>query len=193
MRARRLDVLSTPTLLLIALCGATIVGCGSVPPKASPDDPAGNFAYVSQGIMRGGRPDQVGVARLADMGAKTIINLEDDDDVVELEKQWAESLRLSFVSHPMSGLSTPNDDGVNDVLAILADETRRPVYVHCMQGKDRTGIVIALHRVFNEGWSPRAAWDEMYAHGFNNILIALKHYFEKKTGFDSYNNASCVY
>jgi protein tyrosine/serine phosphatase len=49
---------------------------------------------------------------------------------------------------------------------------------------DRTGVIIALHRVYNEGWTPKDANDEMMALGFNTLLIPLHKYYEKKTNWE---------
>ena len=81
-------------------------------------------------------------------------------------------------------MQTPNDNEVNDILAKLADPANRPVFVHCMQGHDRTGLIIGLFRVFVEKWTPQAAHDEMMALGFTSILVSMNHYFEQKTGWD---------
>lgn len=158
-------------------------GCSGVPAKASPDDPAGNFSVVESGLYRGGRPDQAGVQRLAQMGVKTIVDLENDDAVIATERGWAEALGITFVSAPLSGTSTPPDDVVNVALGTLEDMSRRPAYVHCMKGQDRTGVIVALYRVFHDGWTPKDAHDEMEALGFNNLLLALHDYFADKTGF----------
>jgi protein tyrosine/serine phosphatase len=157
-------------------------GCGSVPAKSNPNDPAGNFLQVSPGIYRGGRPDQPGIDALVKLGVKTIIDLEDDDEAIAAERGWAEQAGITFLSQPMNGLDSPDDHEVDETLArISADQ---PVFVHCMQGHDRTGLIIALYRVFYQGWTPQAAHDEMMADGFNSILLAMNHYFEEKTGWD---------
>jgi protein tyrosine/serine phosphatase len=158
-------------------------GCGGVPAKSQPTDPAGNFKEVSTGIYRGGRPDQAGVeVDLPNLGVKTIIDLENDDQAIALERSWAQQAGINFISKPMNGMDSPNDGEVNDILAKI--RTEQPVYVHCMQGHDRTGLVIALYRVFYEGWSPKAAHDEMMADGYNSLLIAMNHYFEEKTHWE---------
>ncbi len=169
---------------LFALGVLALAGCGGVPAKASPDDPAGNFYQVSDTVYRGGRPDGEGVMRLAAIGVKTIIDLEDDDDAVARERVWAANAGLFFIHEPMNGLETPRDGEVNDILAKLDDPTIQPLYVHCTEGVDRTGLIIALYRVIDEGWTPAAAHAEMMAHGFKSILMAMNHYFEEKTGWD---------
>jgi len=171
-------------LSFAAAAALALPGCGSVPPKASPDDPAGNFYRVSLTVFRGGRPDESGVAALKRIGVKTIIDLEDDDNAVNQEKIWADQNGLGFFHEPMNGLQTPNDNEVNDILAKMNDTSLTPVYVHCMEGVDRTGLIIALYRVIYEGWTPKDAHDEMMMRGFKSILIAMKDYFEKKTNWE---------
>jgi len=84
----------------------------------------------------------------------------------------------------MTGTSKPNNDEVNLVLARMADPGARPLFIHCMKGEDRTGLLVALHRVINEGWKPADAHAEMMAHGFNSLLLELNHYFEDKTHWE---------
>jgi protein tyrosine/serine phosphatase len=177
MHAHSIAVLSLATFA---------AACGGIPAKANPDDPAGNFHQVSEGIYRGGRPpDEASVARLTDFGVKTIINLEGDDHpAVEQERGWAAAHGLDFIWIPMIGTAEPVDSAVDQALEYLADENLRGVYVHCLKGMDRTGVIIALHRIYNERWPARKAYDEMEALGFNNLLITLKNYFKAKARLD---------
>ncbi len=170
--------------LATVLCAAAVPACGGVPAKASPTDPAGNFSQVTPNLYRGGRPDQPGVAALKQMGVKTIIDLENDDAAVATEQSWAQQDGLLFIHEPMNGLETPKDAEVDDILSKINDPNLQPVYVHCMQGHDRTGLIIALYRVFDMGWTPKDAHDEMMALGFNSLLIAMNSYFENRTHWE---------
>ena len=172
-----------PSSLLPMIALLVLPACGSVPGKASPNDPAGNFSQVSPAIYRGGRPDQPGVQALVQMGIKTIIDLENSDEVVATESGWAKQAGLNFIHEPMNGLEAPRDAEVDDILAKMNDPSLQPVFVHCMQGVDRTGLIIALYRVITEGWTPKDAHAEMMDHGFKSILVAMNHYFEQKTNW----------
>ena len=70
----------------------------------------------------------------------------------------------------MVGIETPNDNEVDDILAKMGDPSLQPVYVHCTEGVDRTGLIIALYRVIEQGWAPKDAHDEMMAHGFKSLI-----------------------
>lgn len=181
--ARLLSLLSFLSVPL-ALTGSLLSGCGGVPVKASPGDPSGNFHEVSPGLYRGGRPDQVGVERLREMGVRTIVNLENDAQVVTQERGWAESVGIAFVHAPMDGMRRPDDGQVNAVMTHLADPAQGPFFVHCLKGMDRTGAIVAVHRVANERWLPADAYDEMKAMGFNGLLFKLKDYVKEKIRLD---------
>jgi protein tyrosine/serine phosphatase len=110
------------------------------------------------------------------------VNLENEAGPVDDERAWTAELGLREVVAPMSGISSPDNAIVGGALAVLADETARPVFVHCARGRDRTGVIIALHRVFNEGWDAEEARAEMMERGFTSELVALRKYFEEKVG-----------
>src|SRR4051794_21540897 len=133
-----------------------------------------SFAMVGAGLYRGGHPDDAGLAYLQQIGVKTIVDLEIGDFIeawpwdITHEQKSAGALGFDFVRQPMSAF-TPfvNDDAMNTTLAILADSSRQPIFVHCKHGQDRTGLVIGLERVFNEGWEPADAYQEMLDYGFH--------------------------
>lgn len=167
------------------LCAISLIGCGggSMGSKAAPDDPSGNFHEVSPTLYRGGRPDQAGVTKLAAMGVRTIVDLEDDMGAVAHERSWADGLGLAHRNVPLNGERTPDDEAVNGLLALFVDEAAGPVFVHCQEGVDRTGLIVGLHRVFNEGWTAPDAYGEMKALGFKTHLSALRNYYSVKTGY----------
>jgi len=170
-----------PTRLALLFSLAAAAACSSVPENTS-ENPTANFVQVSPGVYRGARPDRAALERMAGMSIRTIINLEDDAAAIEEERVWAEELGLTQVVTSMTGLDNPSNREVAGVLGVLADKQNHPVFVHCMKGMDRTGAIIALHRIFNEGWSASEARAEMMHHGFNNVLLTMREYFDLKSG-----------
>ena len=162
-------------VLILALAG---------PSAQAADAPILRFREVSPGIYRGARPETAGMEYLAKMGVKVDLNLDNSRAANEQEARDAKRLGIQLISRPMSGFSPPNDAQVDGTLAILADPQNRPIFVHCKHGQDRTGLIIGLHRVFNEQWTPAQAYEEMKELGFHPELVFLKHYYEEKTGYD---------
>ncbi len=142
-----------------------------------------NFREVSPGIYRTGRPTEKGLTDLAkEKGIKTVINLEDSSSAQKKEKAWAEKLGLTYMPYPTDSFARPDDTKVAEILEILKDQTRYPILIHCKHGEDRTGMMVGLHRVFNEGWKADVAYQEMLDLGFHTILFELKNYYKEKTG-----------
>lgn len=166
------------------LLAAALAGCASA---ASTDTVKiiPNFREVAPGVFRGGQPTPEGWAYLKSKGVKTVIKLnfkEEGDD--------AEAVRLGMelidCSGPPSELknmfSSPKPEALRRAVAVLADLKARPVYVHCLHGQDRTGLVIGLHRVLNEGMSKQAAWVEMRRNGFHRSLRGLRSFWKSFDG-----------
>lgn len=166
---------------LAVLAVSVVVACGGQKPRLlHPGDPSTDFYTVSPGIYRGGRLDEGGILRLQKLGVKTILNLENDGSAIALEAKWAKAASIAQVSSPLSGEWTPNDAQVDRILKLLADPSKRPIYIHCMKGMDRTGMIVALHRVYNEGWTRAHAEQERDALGFNHWLGYLDRYYAWK-------------
>jgi tyrosine-protein phosphatase SIW14 len=118
------------------------------------------------------------------MSIRTILDLEDNGRVVKDEVGWAAALGMKEIAAPIASRAQPDSSSVQLALDTLADSANMPIFVHCAKGQDRTGAIIALHRIFNQGWDAQDAKDDMEAHGYDNALLAMKEYFEKKAGLD---------
>jgi protein tyrosine/serine phosphatase len=144
----------------------------------------GKFVEVSPGIYRSAQPNIEDLQDLKNLGIKTILTLNDKKKIVYAEGRAAKNLGLNFISNPMSGFWAPRDQQVDATLALLRDQSNYPILIHCQHGEDRTGLIIGLHRVFQERWEPKAAYDEMIQRGFHKSLVFLDEYFEGRTGFE---------
>jgi hypothetical protein len=47
---------------------------------------------------------------------------------------------------------------------------RGPEYVHCLMGRDRTGLAIVAFRVRVQRWTREAALNDLDAHGYNWVM-----------------------
>lgn len=142
------------------------------------------FFEVSPGIYRSAQPSKANMQDLKNFGIKTILDLNNDEDRLKMEKKAAKKIGINFISHPMSGFWNPDEEQVEASLALLQNPNNYPILVHCKHGEDRTGLIIGLHRVYAEGWTPEDAYNEMLDRGFHPILFYLDRYFKVVTGLE---------
>ena len=153
-----------------------------------PDLP--NFNQVSPVLYRGGRPSTAGLQKLAQMGIRTIINLQGGDldsdfwrilrftepgelpAAIKAEGEMAKTLQMNYLSYPLNSIDPVTDAEEANIAKILAhfqDPALQPIFIHCEHGKDRTGLLVALERIQAEGWTKQRAWNEWVSLGHGRI------------------------
>jgi protein tyrosine/serine phosphatase len=170
----------------LAALASLVVALSSLQAQANgASRPIDRFLEISPGLYRGGRPAIAeGMDQLATLGVKTILDFEDSSGAIRDEQAASEQRGIKFYSFEMNAFKTPDDNAVDQALDIMADPEAQPVFVHCKEGRDRTGLMVGLYRVLKEGWDPAKAWQEMRDDGFRKLFFPLKHYFEKRTGYE---------
>ena len=58
------------------------------------------------------------------------------------------------------------DAQVVRTLKLLRDADKAPFLIHCQHGADRTGLMVAMFRIVEQGWSKADAIEEMRKGGF---------------------------
>jgi tyrosine-protein phosphatase SIW14 len=139
--------------------------------ESDPSVPIRNFYRVTPFFFRGGQPGQEGIDALAKLGVKTVVNLRWGKRTVEAERQPVETAGMKFISMPLNYWFLPNDQSIAFFLEILDDESNHPVFLHCLHGKDRTGLLTAMFRVARQGWPVELAYKEMKLCGFHRFRI----------------------
>lgn len=144
-------------------------------------------------VYRGGQPTDEGWAYLHDtLHVTTIVKLNapgESWNQGEDEPATRLGMRVVALSMPphdygFAPRSIPepfrkiSDDKLALAIATLADEHHGNVYVHCTHGRDRTGLVVGLYRVFHDGWRAKDAYAEMNAEGFRPLNRNLREYWE---------------
>ena len=139
-------------LLALVLVLATASGCARV---------AYNFGTIEEGrIYRSAQPSPFFLRWLrSGPGIKTLINLRGDTPGWESKFAARNSLRLYVFN--LSASKPPRQSDVDRFLAILRDPANYPLLVHCRNGVDRTGYMLALYRTQEEGWDADQAAREM--------------------------------
>lgn len=116
------------------------------------------FAEVDPGALyRGGYPSARHIRNLAaDKGVRTIVSLTDkvDDEDEHAMLAAAGDLRLRILRFPMPGDGCVEDFSVLDKAAnAIHNEANRPVFFHCVAGKQRSNAVLAAYRMKHCGWT----------------------------------------
>lgn len=142
-------------------------------PSPPPED-LGNFGKVNANIWRGARPSDAGLQKLKDMGVKTIVDVENAEGPVDHEQAWCQAHGVNFVSIPLSVILPPKLSKIQQFLALAENPADLPLYVHCMQGSDRTGTVIFCYRMSHDGWSYKQAYAEMVSYHFHTFLLGIR-------------------
>ena len=120
-----------------------------------------NFARVNDTYFRGAQPVGRDYDDLAALGVKTIINLTSDEDVIFDEKDSVERSGMRYVHIPMSTRRAPTEKELTAFLTVVSDAASQPVYVHCVGGRHRTGVMTAVYRMTRDGLSGDQAFKEM--------------------------------
>lgn len=151
------------------------VPVASLPPV--PVVHVGNFERVSAKLYRGGAPSATALKELKAAGVKTIVNLRYPGGASAKEEVNAKNIGLEYFNVPM-GYTEPNTKKVSSVLDILHDPTKQPVYIHCMQGADRTGMICGIERIIGDNWEYDKVYSEMRGHKFKPFLIPMRRYVQ---------------
>lgn len=142
-----------------------------------------NLFKMNDNLYRGGRVTAAGMKQLKKMGVTTVINIENDADAIKADQKFAAANGMRYISIPFDTWKTPTDAKVDHVLKLLQDRSLGPIYLHCKHGRDRTGMMMGLYRVFVDGWHSRAAYKEMKDRGFRTIIWTLDGYYKKRSGY----------
>lgn len=75
----------------------------------------------------------------------------------------------------MKATTRPTEVQIKTFLDLAADPDAQPVFVHCQQGEDRTGAMVAIYRIARQGWTPEHAYAEALALGLADWSPFMRH------------------
>jgi protein tyrosine/serine phosphatase len=118
-----------------------------------------NFGQIDTGYYRGAQPVGTDYRDLAALGVKMVIDLTRDGRADE--PGLVKAAGMQFVRIPLTTTERPSDDAVAQFLKLVNDPANQPVYVHCQGGRHRTGVMTAVYRMTQDGWTADQAYAEM--------------------------------
>src|SRR5437762_12553396 len=119
-----------------------------------------NFGIVNAKYYRGSQPKGQDYADLAALGIKTVVDLTDDDADAS-EPSMVKAAGMQSIRIPMNTHTPPTANQLSQFLKIVNDPASQPVYVHCVGGRHRTGVMTAAYRMVDDGWAADKAFNEM--------------------------------
>lgn len=170
---RRLRQAISPVAVVLTLLCATAFAQNATNSAELP-----RFQQVSEKLYRSGQPRKGGLARLRELGINTIVNLRGASSQTRAEEAEARALGLNYVNVPLPNWGRPQDTRVARILELIAAPENGRVLVHCKEGVDRTGMIVAVYRIRNEGWTSHKALAEAEHNGMKRTQFWMRDYVE---------------
>ena len=164
----RTSIHAAAILAGVTLLGSTIGHAGGPPPPAAVDLTRigiDNFGRVNTIYYRGAEPADSQYAALAKLGIKTVVDLR-GSDVDPGDRRLVEIAGMRYTQIPMTTHEAPTSEMVDVFLKTVNEPANQPVYVHCVGGRHRTGVMTAIYRMSHDGWSSEQAFKEMKEYKF---------------------------
>ncbi len=163
-------VVSAPLFALSAIAGGGGGGAVVAPAMRDSFQPIevqgltlSNFGVVDGKLFRGDQPKGDEFRQLKALGVKTVIDLR--LDAKKDSRELAEAAGLVYVNIPIDDSKRPSDQDVATFFKVI-DEMDGAAYVHCAGGRHRTGSMIAVYRMTQNGWNVDQAYQEMLNYDF---------------------------
>lgn len=143
-----------------------------------------NFHQVDADLYRGARPRPRAYAKLVQLGIRTIVNLE-EPEYAEREKSVLDELnatlkpeqRINFISFPIGqkeiAVAGVPDERLKELFQQM-QAARKPIFLHCYYGKDRTGAIVAIYRMRRREKSYDEAYTEANHYRFSRSDLGLR-------------------
>jgi len=136
------------------------------------------FQHVSERVYRGAQPRDGGLSRLRELGINTVINLRGASAQTRAQEAEARALGLNYFNIALPNWGRPQDARVRRILEIIAAPENGRVFIHCRSGVDRTGMIVAMYRMTNEGWNANDALAEADRDGMRRTQFWMRDYAE---------------
>lgn len=127
-----------------------------------------NVTTFDNKVYFAGQPSQEGLARFAELGIKTVINLRGESELASLgfdEKQVVEAAGMTYLHAPM-GRQLPAAKVLDQIMDAIATSDDAPVLIHCASS-NRVGTIWSYFAGTRNGLDVEAALAEGKAAGMH--------------------------
>jgi len=179
--------LAAPWLLCLSTAGVLAAQTARTEVAASPAAPARstqwavpialegvpNLHQITPTLYRSEQPTAAGMKNLEKLGIRTVINLRFfNDDDQEAAGTMLRTERVKILTWNI------DDDHVVAVMRMLRQPENGPFLIHCQHGADRTGLMSAMYRVLEQGWSVDDALAELTdgGYGYHSVWTNILRY-----------------
>ena len=135
----------------------------------------GNFYQITDYLYRSEQPTEEGIKNLKKMSIKTVINLR------AFHSDWDKIKKAGLLIEEVNVKPWHiEDEDIIRVLRIIRKRENGPFLMHCWRGTDRLGLMVAMFRIVEQGWTKDEAIDEMVKGGYgfheawSNIIEYVK-------------------
>jgi len=120
-----------------------------------------NLYRISPNLYRSEQPTALGMKNLERLGIRTVVNLRFfNNDREEVAGTLLRTERVKILTWDI------DDEQVIEVMRILRNPHNGPYLIHCQHGADRTGLMSAMYRILEEGWTVDDALAELTEGGY---------------------------
>jgi len=137
----RLPIRSSTAAILGGLLLAAVAAWSQIPESVGPES-IPNYRVIRPGLAVGGQPSPQALARLKEMGFRTVVNLRTEQEGGKDEEKAVRAAGLAYVWVPVSAATFSAAD-VDAVARVVDDPDSSPVLLHCASS-NRSGAVWAV-------------------------------------------------
>jgi protein tyrosine phosphatase (PTP) superfamily phosphohydrolase (DUF442 family) len=136
------------------------------------------FQQVSERLYRGAQPRAGGIDKLRELGINTVINLRGASNRTRAEEAEARAVGLNYYNVSLPNWGRPQESRVAHIMALINAQDSGRIFIHCRDGVDRTGMIVALYRMTHDGWSADRALAEADRSGMRRTQFWMRDYTE---------------
>ena len=136
----------------------------------------GNFAQVTPRLYRGNQPNARGFEYLRSLHVTYDIDVRSPRRQAQHEKALCRRNGIHFVHlywRARPWFFGPNKQDAARFITMFKAHPHDVFFVHCRQGSDRTGVLIAVERIKCQKWTAKHAAAEMSEYGYHWYLFPL--------------------